>query len=88
LSAVGSADAAGNSQQVTAALDNARPAVARAARSPMPACADQNGYWDALLMHVNAAAAGTGSHESFRTAMNGVPKLTQELITELRRAGG
>jgi len=88
LSAVGPAEAAGNSQQVTAALENARRAVARATRYPMPACADPEGYWDVLLMHVNAAATGTGSASSFRTAMNGVPEITQELIIELKRAGG
>jgi hypothetical protein len=54
----------------------------------MPACADPKGYWAVLLMHVNAAATGPGSGSSFRTAMNGVPMLTQELVTELKRAGG
>jgi hypothetical protein len=88
LSAVGVADAAGNTQQVRAALDNARPAVARAARYPMPACADPGGYWMVLLMHVNAAATGTGSPSGVRTAMNGVPDITQELMAELKRAGG
>jgi hypothetical protein len=88
LNAVVPADAAGNTQQVTAALGNARSAVARAARYPMPTCADPKGYWDVLLMHVNAAASGAGSASIFRTAMNGVPEITQELITELKGADG
>jgi ABC-type glycerol-3-phosphate transport system substrate-binding protein len=35
-----------------------------------------------------AAAPSAVSGSSFRTAMNGVPEITQELITELKRAGG
>jgi hypothetical protein len=88
LSAVGSAEAAGNTPKLTAAFKSARPAVAAAPRYPMPACADPQGYGDVLLMHVNAAVANMGSASSFRAAMNGVPKITQELIAELKRTGG
>src|SRR5690242_2567103 len=55
--AVSMASTAGNHQILTAALEKAKPIVARAARYPVPACADPRGYWTVLLMHVNAAAA-------------------------------
>jgi hypothetical protein len=87
LSAVSSAEAAGNVQALTAALRNAEPALARAARHPLPGCADPKGYWEVLLMHINAAA-GTRSASTLRAAMIGVPKITRELIAELNRADG
>jgi hypothetical protein len=70
---------------LTAVLKKAEPAVARAARYPMPACADPKGYWEPLLMHINAAAASTGSASSLRAAMKGVPMITRELVAELNR---
>jgi hypothetical protein len=38
-----------------------------------------------LLMHVNAAVAGKGATSSVRAALNGVPKIEQELTTEVRQ---
>src|SRR5262245_23415302 len=61
LTSVSSAETGGDTQVLTAALKKAKPTVARAARHPIPACADPRGYWDVLLMHVNAAASSTGS---------------------------
>ncbi len=84
LSAVSSADTVGDTHVLTAALRKARPAVARAARHPVPACADPMGYWSVLLMHVNAAAASTSSVSSVRAAMKDVPKIERNLIAELR----
>jgi hypothetical protein len=84
LDAVSTAGAAGDAHALTAALQKAKPAVARAARHPIPACADPRGYWDVLLMHVNAAAASKGSASSARAAMTGVPKIEHELTTELK----
>ena len=84
LDAVSAAGTAGDTQVLTVALKNARPAVARAARHPMPACADPRGYWDVLLMHVNAAAATGSSASSVRAAMTGVPKIEHELTAELK----
>jgi hypothetical protein len=84
LDAVSTAGTAGDAKTLTAALQQARPAVARAARHPIPACADPRGYWDALLMHVNAAAATKGSASSARAAMTGVPKIEHQLTTELK----
>jgi len=84
LHAVSTAGAAGDPQTLTAALKDARPAVARAARHPIPACADPRGYWPVLLMHVNAAAATKGPASSTRAAMTGVPKIEHELTTELQ----
>jgi hypothetical protein len=84
LDAVGTAGTAGNPQALTAALKDARPAVARAARHPIPACADPRGYWAVLLMHVNAAAATKGPASSAQAALTGVPKIEHELTTELQ----
>jgi hypothetical protein len=69
---------------LTVALKKARPAVARAARYPVPACADPRGYWSVLLMHVNAAMASTGSASSVRAAMKDVPKIENELTAEIQ----
>lgn len=85
LSTVSSAGAAGDAHVLTAALKKARPAVARAASHPIPACADPRGYWSVLLMHVNAAAARHSSASSVRAAMTGVPKIERELIGEVKR---
>jgi hypothetical protein len=87
LNAVGSASTA---EDMTA-LKKARPAVASAARNPIPACADPKGYWTVLLMHVNAAAGTVNSASggaSITLALKGVPKLEQELSAELKRTAG
>ena len=67
-----------------AALRNTRPAVARAGRNPVPACADSQGYWNVLLMHVDAAIASKGSAASVRAAMKDVPKIDRDLTAELK----
>jgi hypothetical protein len=85
VDAVSSAATAGDPQVLRAALKKARPAVSRAARHPMPGCADPRGYWYALLMHVNAAAAKGGSASSIRAAMQGVPQIQHQLTTELKQ---
>ena len=84
LDAVSSAETAGDTRVLTATLKKARPAVARAARHPVPACADPRGYWDVLLMHVTAAAATKGSASSMRAAMKDVPEIEHALIAELK----
>jgi hypothetical protein len=85
LHAVTSAETSGGIHVVTIALKKAEPAVARAARHPMPACADPRGYWNVLLMHVNAAAAGKGSEPSLRAAMKDVPMIHHMLMAEIKR---
>jgi hypothetical protein len=45
------------------------------------------GYWTVLMMHVNAAAANTGSAATLMAAINGVPTLVRDLNAELKRAG-
>jgi hypothetical protein len=82
LDAVSSAEAAGNSHALTVALKKAKPTVARAARHPVPACADPRGYWSVLVMHVNAAVASTKSASSVRAAMKDVPKIAHSLRAE------
>lgn len=84
LGAISSAEAAGGTQVLTVALKKAKPAVARAARHPVPACADPRGYWDVLLMHVNAAAGGKGPAAGVRAAIKDVPQLDGKLTAELK----
>ncbi len=84
LRVVSSAETSGHAHVLTAALKKARPAVARAARHPIPACADPRQYWDVLLMHVNAAAATRGSASSVRAAMKDVPRIENQLTAELK----
>jgi hypothetical protein len=85
LGAVSSAETAGNAHVLTVTLKKARPAVARGARHPVPACADPRGYWDVLLMHVNAAAAAKDSPAGVRAAMKDVPKIHRQLTAELKQ---
>ncbi len=84
LHAVSVASTAGQTRALTVVLKKAKPAVARAARYPVPACADPRGYWSVLLMHVNAAVASSGSASTVRAAMNDVPKIENELTAEIR----
>lgn len=74
---------AGNLKVLRVALKKAKPAVARGARNPVPACADPRGYWSVLLMHMNAAVASTGSASTMRAAVKDVPKIEHELTAEL-----
>jgi hypothetical protein len=88
LNAVTSAAKANDAQVLTAALKQASPAVARAAEHPIPACADPRGYWNALLMHVNAAASAKAPTSSVRAAMQDVPKIHHNLMTEVKQTAG
>jgi hypothetical protein len=81
--AVSVAGTAGNLKVLKVSLKKAKPAVARAARSPVPACADPGGYWSVLLMHMNAAVASTGSVSNMRAAMKDMPKIERALAAEL-----
>jgi hypothetical protein len=83
IHAVSVASTARNAKVLTVALKKAEPDVARAARYPVPACADPRGYWSVLLMHVNAAVGGKGS-SSARAALKGVPAIERQLTAELR----
>jgi hypothetical protein len=85
LEAVTSAAKAGDHRALTRALSRAKPAVARAAQHPIPACADPMGYWSVLLMHVNAAATGNSSPTSVRAAIRDVPKIHQQLVAEVKQ---
>lgn len=85
LTAIDSAAATGTSQ-LKAELKKSKPVLARAARYPVPACADPNGYWIAVMMHVNAAAASTGSSSTLTAAMKGMPGITHKLVAELKLA--
>ena len=84
--AVSVAAAAGDSQALTVALDNAKPAVTGATLHPVPACADPRGYWGVLLMHVNAAVTGHPSAPSLQAALKDVPAIEHELTAELNSA--
>jgi hypothetical protein len=85
LDAVSSAQTAGDVQVLMATLNETRPAIARATRHPVPACADPRGYWDVLLMHVTAAAATKGSTSSVQAAMKDVPAIDHQLTAELKQ---
>ena len=91
IGAVGSASTAKDVPARTAALKKAGAMIARAARYPMPACADPQGFWTALVMHVNAAAGSTGpasGRKSITRALKGVSALQRELSAELKRTAG
>jgi hypothetical protein len=85
LDAVSSAVTAGDTQVLTSTLNETRPAIARAARHPVPACADPRGYWDVLLMHVTAGAATKGSASNAQAAMKDVPEIQHQLTAELKQ---
>jgi hypothetical protein len=84
LDAVTSAATAGDTGMLRVTLKKTRPTVSKAARHPVPACADPRGYWDVLLMHVTAAAATKASAQSMRAAMKDVPKIERQLTAELK----
>jgi hypothetical protein len=88
LDAVSSVGTATDTHVLTVSLRHARLVVARATRHPVPACADPRGYWDVLLMHVNAAVTSTGSRSSARAAMKGVPTIEHDLTAELKATSG
>jgi hypothetical protein len=84
FAAVTSASKARDGHALKKALKQAKPAVAKATRHPIPACADPRGYWTVLLMHVNAAAAGDGSASTVRAALQGVRQIHHQLLTEVK----
>jgi hypothetical protein len=87
LAAVDSATVVGDVSAQVAALKQAASAVDSAGRYPLPACADPQGLWTALLMHVNAAAHSAGSaagRASMTVALQAVPQLERELTAELK----
>jgi hypothetical protein len=85
LHGISSAATTSNDQALTAAMKQAKPAVAKAVRHPIPACADPRGYWNVLLMHVNAATGGEAPVASVRAAMQGVPKIHHQLLVEVKQ---
>jgi carboxylesterase type B len=84
LGTASSAEAAGDTQVLTATLKKMKSSVAWAAKHPVPACADPMGYWDVLFMHVTAAAANTRSVSNIRASMKGVPQIERRLTAELK----
>jgi hypothetical protein len=86
IHAVSAAGTAGDPQALAVALKTAGPVAVRASHHPIPACADPRGYWDVLLMHVNAAVASKNSPSSLRAAMKGVPQIEHNLTLEVKRA--
>jgi hypothetical protein len=84
LHGVSSATKAGDDQALSVALRHAKPAVAVAARHPIPACADPRGYWAVVLMHVSAAASARGPAASARAALVDVPRIHHQLLAEVR----
>ena len=85
LNAVTSAATTKNARALTSALHQARPVVAKAARHPIPACADPSGYWNVLLMHVNAAVSSKASASNVHAALQAVPKIHNQLVDEVKQ---
>jgi hypothetical protein len=85
LNGVSSAASAQDHRALSSALQRAKPAVARAAQHPIPACADPRGYWDVVLMHVNAAATSKGSASGVQAALQDVPKIMGKLVAGVHR---
>jgi hypothetical protein len=88
VNAVASASLVNEIQVQVAALKKAEPAVGTAGNYPIPACADPKGYWTALLLHVNAAAASVNKSAgtaSITVALKSVPLLERELNAEVKR---
>jgi hypothetical protein len=88
LHGVSSASTSRHGEALTAALKQARPAVAKATRHPIPACADPRGYLTVVLMHIHAAASSTGSAATTRAAVQDVPKLMHSLVVDVNQAAG
>lgn len=84
LGAISSADKSAGTQVLSTAVKNAKPAIARAARYPIPACADPKGYLDVLLMHVNAAVSAN-SVSALKADTEVVPEIYRDLTAELNR---
>jgi hypothetical protein len=84
LGAISSADKSAGIQVLSTAVKNAKPAIARAARYPIPACADPKGYLDVLLMHVNAAVSAN-SVSALKADTEVVPEIYRDLTAELNR---
>lgn len=84
LGAISSADKTADTQVLSTALRNAKPALTRAARYPIPACADPKGYLVVLLMHVTAAV-NANSVSALKADMGVVPKIDHDLTAELNR---
>jgi hypothetical protein len=82
------ASTAAKPEVLKAELQKVRPAVANAARYPLPGCADPRGYWPVLLMHMTAAVSSTGSTAGTQAAMKGVPAIQRELVAELNAVLG
>jgi hypothetical protein len=82
LDAVSSAEAGGDAQVLTAALQQNQSAISQAASHPVPACADPGDYWLPLMQHLTAAA-NTQSAANVQAAMKGVPEIAKHLTTEL-----
>ena len=91
VNAVVTASSSGDMQDQEAALRTAAPTIDVAASHPIPACADPKGYWDALMLHVNAAAeslkSATGT-KSLELALKDVPQLDREFKAEVKRTTG
>ena len=88
LDTVSAVSTAKDPQALKAELQKVKPTVDKAARNPLPGCADPRGYWTVLMMHVTAAVSSGGSTASARAAMKGVPAIERELVTEVNAVVG
>jgi len=90
LNGLASASAASDIATVGAALKRAGTAARTLGHYPIPACADPKGYWRAVLVRIEAAAAsaGTSTGQGTLTIAQGVmkqmPALERKLAAELQ----
>jgi hypothetical protein len=90
LNGLASASAASDIATAGAALKRAGTAARTLGHYPIPACADPKGYWRAVLVRIEAAAAsaGTSTGQGTLTIAQGVmkqmPALERKLAAELQ----
>jgi len=87
LNGIQAASAALNNSTTAAALKQDGTAAQALAHYPIPKCADPKGYWRAVLVKIQAAAAadpsGQGALIAAAVVLHDMPALDRKLATEL-----
>jgi hypothetical protein len=91
LNALQTASSESDVTDTGADLTNAATAARALGRYPIPGCADPKGYWRAVLVRIQAAAASAGAAKGHQTlvaaqgALKDMPSLDIKLANELRQ---
>ncbi|HYB86905.1 MAG TPA: hypothetical protein VEC76_08655 [Streptosporangiaceae bacterium] len=94
VAALNALETASSESDVTdtgADLKNAATAANTLGHYPIPSCADPKGYWRAVLVRIQAAAASAGTAKGHQTlvaaqgALKDMPSLDLKLANELRQ---